>query len=155
MLQVTIGRQRRIPRIDRMYNLRREQRTRINSNEWGYTHRIRTGRCRQQTDSTKIEGDKEDLGEDTNRNKDKELIQRLNAKIKELQNMIDEQSSAVKEFLKILTTVKKLQGNLAQISSEWQTPSNSKSQFRLRAKWSNPLNQRTILWMRLFTANHM
>jgi hypothetical protein len=37
-------------------------------------------------------------------------------KIKEQQNMIDEQSSAVTEFLKILTTVKKLQGSLAQIS---------------------------------------
>jgi hypothetical protein len=48
------------------------------------------------------------LGQDTNRNKDKELIQRLNAKIKEQQNMIDEQSSAVTEFLKILTTVKKI-----------------------------------------------
>ena len=77
---------------------------------------FRTRRCRQQTDSTKIEGDEEDLGQDTNRNKDKELIQQLNAKIKEQQNMIDEQSSAVMEFLKILTTVKKLQGNLAQIS---------------------------------------
>ncbi len=34
--------------------------------------------------------------------------------------MIDEQSSAVTEFLKILTTVKtrKLQGNLAQISKQ-------------------------------------
>ena len=79
---------------------------------------FRTRRCRQQTDSTKIEGDEEDLGQDTNRNKDKELIQQLNAKIKEQQNMIDEQSSAVTEFLKILTTFKKLQGNLAQISKQ-------------------------------------
>jgi hypothetical protein len=65
---------------------------------------------------TKIEDYEEVPGQDTNRNKDKELIQRLNAKTKEQQNMRDEQSSAVTEFLKILTTVKKLQGNLAQIS---------------------------------------
>jgi hypothetical protein len=77
---------------------------------------FRTRRCRQQTDSTKIEGYEEDLGQDTNRNKDKELIRRLNAKIKEQQKMIDEQSTAVTEFLQILTTVKKLQGNLVYIS---------------------------------------
>jgi hypothetical protein len=32
---------------------------------------FRTRRCRQQIDSTKIEGDEEDLGQDTNRHKDK------------------------------------------------------------------------------------
>ncbi len=62
---------------------------------------FRTRSGRQQTDPTKFKGYKEDLGQDTNRNKDKELIQRLNAKIKEQQNMIDEQSSAVTEFLKV------------------------------------------------------
>jgi hypothetical protein len=46
---------------------------------------------------TKIEGYEEVPGQDTNRNKDKELIQQLNAKIKEQQNMIDEQSSALNQ----------------------------------------------------------
>jgi hypothetical protein len=69
---------------------------------------LRTRSCRQQTSSIRIDGNKGEFGKDTNRNHDKELIRRLITQNKELQNTKDELSSAVKEFLKVQSTVKKL-----------------------------------------------
>ncbi len=79
------------------------------------------------------------------------MIQRLNAKIKKQQNMIDEQSSAVTEFLKILATVRKLQRNLAQISKKVTNTQQFKVTVPVEGQWSNPLYQRIFLWMRQFT----
>ena len=79
---------------------------------------LRTRSCRQQTRSIRIDGNKGGFGEDTNRNNDKELIQRLITQNKEQQNTIDELSSAVKEFLKVQSTVKKLQGNIEKLSKQ-------------------------------------
>ena len=50
--------------------------------------------------------------------KDKEIIRRLLKKTKEQQDTIDELSSAVKEFLKVQSCVKKLQGNISKIHKQ-------------------------------------
>ena len=88
---------------------------------------LRTRSCRQQTSSIRIDGNKGEFGKDTNRNNDKDLIRRLITQNKEQQHTIDELSSAVKEFLKVQSTVKKLQGNIEKLYK----------QLKLDAQFSN------------------
>ena len=81
---------------------------------------LRTRSCRHQKESFRIEADKGNDGNDTTRiyrNKDR-IIQQLLMKTKEQQNTIDELSSAVREFLKVHSCVKKLQGNIAKIHKQ-------------------------------------
>ena len=79
---------------------------------------LRTRRCRQQAVPIRINNGEGDLFQATHQelNKDKELIRQLTKKIKEQENSISELSSAVERFLKIQPIVKKLQGNISNIS---------------------------------------
>jgi hypothetical protein len=84
---------------------------------------LRTRSCRQQTSSIRIDGNKGEFGKDTNRNDDKESIRFFIAQNKEQQNTIDELGSAVKEFLKVQSTVKKLQGRIEKLSKQLKSQS--------------------------------
>ncbi len=72
------------------------------------------GSCRQQESSTRINSGK--------RNEDKELILRLTTENQEQQNTRDELSSTVMEFLRVQSTVKKLQGNIEKLSKQTGIP---------------------------------
>ena len=82
---------------------------------------LRTRSCRQQESSIRNKSGKGEFGQDTERNEDKELIQLLTTQNKEQQNTIDELSSAVKEFLRVQSTVKKLQGNIKKLSEQLES----------------------------------
>jgi hypothetical protein len=82
---------------------------------------LRTRSCRQQESSTRNNSGKGEFGQDTNRSEDKELIRRLTTQNKEQQNTIEELSSAVKEFLRVQSTVKKLQGNIEKLSKQLES----------------------------------
>jgi hypothetical protein len=98
---------------------------------------LRTRSCRQQESSTRNNSGKGEfgLGHDTDRGEDKELIRQLTIQNKEQQNTIDELSSAVKEFLRVQSTVKKLQirkviqatGIPGEIQSKIQSPTFDRS----------------------------
>ncbi len=78
---------------------------------------LRTRR-RLQTVPFKIDGGEGELEQDTNTNNDKELIRQLTTQNKEHQHMIDELSSALKDFLKVQSIVKKTKSDLAMISKQ-------------------------------------
>ena len=80
---------------------------------------LRTRRSRQQTVPIRTKDDGGDLFQATkNQNKDNELIKQLKAKIMDQENTISKLSSAMESFLKIQPIVKKLQGNIANISKQ-------------------------------------
>ena len=57
----------------------------------------------------------------TNCDGDNELIQQLTTQIRKQQCIIDEMSSAVKHFLKVQSTVKKLQGTITKLSERLES----------------------------------
>ncbi len=82
---------------------------------------LRTRR-RLQTAPMRIDGGEGELEQDTTRNQEKELIRQLTTQNKELQHMIHELSSALKDFLKVQSIVKKTERDLAKISKQVESP---------------------------------
>jgi hypothetical protein len=82
---------------------------------------LRTRR-RLQTAPIRIDGGEGELEQDTTRNQDKELIRQLTTQNKELQHMVDGLSSALKDFLKVQSIVKKTERDLAKISKQVESP---------------------------------
>jgi len=78
---------------------------------------LRTRR-RLQTAPIRIDRGEGELEQDTIRNEDKELIRQLTTQNKELQQMMDELSSALKDFLKVQSIVKKTERDLAKLSEQ-------------------------------------
>jgi hypothetical protein len=81
---------------------------------------LRTRR-RLQTAPMRIDGGEGELEQDTTRNQE-ELIRQLTTQNKELQHMIEELSSALKDFLKVQSIVKKTERDLAKISKQVESP---------------------------------
>jgi hypothetical protein len=65
--------------------------------------------------------DKGAYGRDAERTKDKEVIQQLTTQNKKQQNTIDKLSPAVKEVLKVQSTVTKLQGKIEKLSMQLES----------------------------------
>jgi hypothetical protein len=89
---------------------------------------LRTRRRQQYAAHIRVDGCEGDLRQDTNRNEsaDKELILQLTTQNKEQQHMIDELSSAIKDFLKVQPIVMKTERNLPKISKQVDSQGKSK-----------------------------
>ena len=103
---------------------------------------LRTRRRQQHAAQIRIDGCEGDLRQDTNRNEseDKELIRRLTTQNEEQQHMIDEFSSAIKDFLKVQSIVKKTERDLAKITRQVESPGKFKVTVSKIVKPFTPAN---------------